>query len=249
MIESLFPLSTSLWWYPTTYVVFLFVQPFYQKGLLSMDQVDIRKLIVVMTVIWSFTTIIPFFDYGSSNFLTFIMLYAITFYLKKYGIRVLRSKKNCIKLVVLGCLIGFFSIVCMDAVGIWIPEVGKYACYFMRGNFRPLPLLISVGFFAWSTQWKLRGEKLVNNIAKLTFGVYLIHMYPPMKEMLFTKIFNIEMIVERRDMPILAMGTIIVVFVGCCVLELIRRNTFDLIIQKVEEKILSKFNCFASYRL
>lgn len=233
LAKSVFPLSTNLWWYPTTYAVFLLIQPFYHKGLEALEKDTLCKLILTMTCIWSVSSLVPFFNYGASNFLCFIMLYAVVFQMKRYGIEKL-TKRNCKLIIITGYAIAAASIVLLDVLGTHITQAGDYACYFIRGNNRLLPFIISIAIFRLSTEWKIQ-SKVINYVASLTLGIYLIHMYPLMMECLFSKsgaVFDMT----RYDSVLPTCFGIVVCFFGCTVVEAIRdcveRSVFKLLTNK-----------------
>lgn len=230
LAKSLFPMSANLWWYPTTYAVFLLVQPFYQKGLKALEKTELQKLILTMVCVWSASTVIPFFNYGSSNFLCFIMLYAIVFLMSKYEIEWMTGG-NCRLAIIVGYIIALASIAVLDILGSKISVAGQYSCYFIRGNYRFLPMVISVAIFALSVNWKIK-SKIINYIASLTFGVYLIHMYPLMTECLFSKqgaLFDMSRYASNSLFILCTIGEILVCFAGCLLIEASRKVLVDLL--------------------
>ena len=224
LAKSLLPMSTKIWWYPTTYAVFLLIQPFYQLGLDAMDKDTLKKLIVVMFCIWSVSTLIPFFDYEPTNLICFILLYAIVYRMKKYGLHV--SKKACRLIILAGYVIAAISIVALDLIGKRYQTAGNYACYFIRGNYRFLPMVISIAIFLIARDWNLQ-SKVINYIASLTFGIYLIHMYPLMMDWLFSNkgsLFDISRYISNSLLPVYAVCGICICFAGCAAIELIRKS-------------------------
>jgi hypothetical protein len=209
------------------------IQPFYQKGLLALSRKEAKMLIVAMSILWSVTSIVPFFEYGATNFLCFIMLYAVVFYIRQYQPTVASSKRFYCGLIVGGYVLAFLSVAVMDLLGTKFPMVATYSCYFIRGNWRLLPYVISIGIFMWSIHWKVQ-SKAINYIASLTFGIYLIHMYPPMMDYLFKSLFNIETIIASHYLPLAASAMILAVFVGCGMVEACRKIVFKFTFDKLE---------------
>lgn len=219
--------------------MFLLIQPFYHKGLSALTCNEVGKLILVMTVVWSVTTIIPFFEYGSSNFLCFVMLYTVVFYIKKFNPKIADNKKLCAEIAI-GCyIIAILSIIAMDLLGRKINIANTYACYFIRGNYRVLPFIISIAVFVCSTAWKVQ-SKAINYIAGLTFGVYLIHMYPPVMEFLFEKLFNIKEIIDNPTLPLLSIAVVAAIYIGCSIIEAVRQLVYKFTFDKIEKYISSK---------
>ena len=189
-IGCLLPISTGIWWYPTSYAIFLVFCPFYQQGLQSLQEGELKKLIIVMVCLWTLPTVIPMqLQLGANNTTCFFMLYALIFYVRKFSPRWAANPKVYKWMSLGGYAIAFLSILALDVIGTHIKSVNDYACYYIRGDWRILPVVISVGLFLWSTQWKMGYKKIYNWMGELTFAVYLIHMHPLMIKLLFKKIF------------------------------------------------------------
>ena len=47
-LSMILPCSTGLWWYPTSYIVFLLFFPFLQQGLDRLKEKEIKKLAILM---------------------------------------------------------------------------------------------------------------------------------------------------------------------------------------------------------
>lgn len=215
ILKSVFPTLFGLWWYPTTYIVFLLIWPFYHKGLKALDDDDLKKCIIVMLGIWSVSTLIPYVDLGANNFCAFLMLYAVTIYVKKNKVTYLTYKKQCIGCIVIPYIFAIISIIALDLLGTRFKVAATYSCYYLRGNFRLVSMLVSIGFFIWGISWKIKYNKGINYIADATFGVYLIHMYPTVTKYLFSDVFNLGNFVDKNYCILyLIYGTIAVFSMG-----------------------------------
>ena len=198
-----------------------------------------------MTFLWSVTTIVPFFSYGSNNFLCFVMLYAIVFYIRNHASEMKYNRKLYISMILIGYVLAFLSIVVMDFLGTKIGLAAEYSCYFIRGNYRVLPMTISVGIFLWSLNWRLQSRK-VNYIASLMFGVYLIHMFPNVETLLFTVIFNISKIINNAYLPLIASAEILLIIAVCSAIEALRKILFTYTFDRLECRIFSRTHLFNS---
>ena len=228
LLKSIFPLSTNLWWYPTCYAVFLLIHPFYRKGLQSLKEDELKKMLVVMGCVWSVSTLIPVFDYGASNFLCFVMLYAFVYYRKHFSNKYFDSKRFCVALIVTGYLLVLLSVVVLDSIGIRFSTAGQYACYYLRGNYRLFPMIISIAVFELFKDFRINSG-IINYIASLTFGVYLIHMYPSVRDYMFSSenaVFRLDNIIRSPFLPLIALGEIMLCYCTCMVIEAIRQIIF-----------------------
>lgn len=223
-VGSVLPISTGKWWYPTAYAIFLVFYPFYQQGLQSLQEVELKKLIIVMACLWTLPTIVPMkLQLGADNTTCFFMLYALIFYVRKFSPRWATNPKVYKWMTIGGYAIAFLSIIVLDMIGTRIKSVNDYACYYIRGDWRIMPVVISVGLFLWATHWKLGYNKIVNWMGGLTFAVYLIHMHPQMINLLFKKAFILGPYVNTPKIVPYTIGVTLLVFAACALVDQCRK--------------------------
>lgn len=126
-----------------------------------------------------------------------------------------------------GYAIAFLSIITLDVVGMRIKAVNDMACYYIRGDWRLMPVIISVGLFLWSTQWKIGYNKIINWMGGLTFAVYLIHMHPLMINLLFKQIFIVEPYINSPKLVVFTFGVTSLIFVACIMIEQCRKWVYS----------------------
>ena len=223
-IGAFFPISLGEWWYPTAYVIFLVFYPFYQQSLQVLGQKELRNLIIVMVALWTLPTIVPMrLLLGANNITCFFMLYAIIFYVKKFTPTWVLSKKMLMGGVIGGYAIAFASIIVLDFLGMRSSLINEFACYYIRGNWRILPVVISVTMFLWITQFKMRYSRIINWMGGLTFAVYLIHMHPLVIDILFKKMFIIEPYIDSLKLIPYIIGVTFLIFFVCAMIDQIRK--------------------------
>ena len=226
VLKSIFPTLFGLWWYPTTYIVFLLMWPFYHKGLKTLDDDNLKKCIVVMFGVWSVSTLIPYVDLGSNNFCAFLMLYAAVVYIKRKRITYSNYKKQCVGVIIIPYLLAVLSIIVLDVLGMRLNAAATYSCYYIRGNFRPVSMLVSIGLFIWGVSWKIKYDRWINYIANATFGVYLIHMYPTVIKYLFSDVFDLSKYIDKNYCIFYLMYGIIVIFLLGVIIDTLREGIF-----------------------
>ena len=230
LLNSFFPLATNLWWYPTSYAVFLIFYPFVQKALTRLDRDDIKQLIIVMFCLWTVMTIIPYrWDLGGGNTTCFFMLYTIAYYIRHYDPEILKRKLTPKRLVLDGYTLAFLSIIVLDIVGTRVNALNEFACYYIRGNIRFLPVLISIGLFLWIVQHRQFYSKFVNWVGGLTFSVYLIHMHPQLQPILFEDWFDMTEYVQTPMIELFTIGVTIAVFLACIMIDQCRKWIYAVI--------------------
>ena len=70
-------------------------------------------------------------------------------------------------------------------------------------------------------------SKLINKIAKLTFGIYLIHDNNYVREILYDKILHVDKWIDSNVFIIVAIISIGLIFISCGIIELCRSKIFE----------------------
>ena len=227
LLQSVFPVTTGMWWYPTTYMIFLMIWPFYHQALLRFSDEDLKKYVLIAFFIWSISTLIPFANAGSSALIAFLMLYAIVMLIKRLTISFQNHKKLYCSFIVIPYMLAVLSIIALDLLGARIAAAEQYSCYFMRGNYRPVSMMVSIGLFMWGTTWKVKANKMIDWLADATFGIYLFHMYPPVMKILFERIFLIQDVIDKPYAVLwLVVITMVIMLLGGLIYTL-RKAMFD----------------------
>lgn len=171
--------------------------------------------------------LIPYkWSLGANNLTTFLMLYVLVYYIRHYDISILKNKKLRRVLIFGGYAMAFLSIIFIDILGIRYETLNKYSCYYIRGDWRILPICISVGIFLWCANLKIRPNKIINTLGSLTFAVYLIHMHPLVLNLLFKRIFNIGEYMDSSRLILFVIGVTLIIFIGGVSVEQLRVYLF-----------------------
>lgn len=86
-VRSLMPITTSLWWYPTAYAVFLLFFPFLTQGLRSLGKTAHGALCTIMVVLYTvLDMVMPLSAVGlpGGNVRSFIYIYTLIAYYRWY---------------------------------------------------------------------------------------------------------------------------------------------------------------------
>ena len=240
LLKSIFPVTTGMWWYPTTYMIFLMIWPFYHQALFRFSDEDLKKFVLIAFSIWSISTLIPFANAGSSNLIAFLMLYAIVILIRRQDISFQSYSKMYCVFIVIPYMLAVLSIIVLDLLGTRIDVAAQYSCYFMRGNFRPVSMIVSIGLFMWASTWKLRPNKTIDWLADATFGIYLFHMYPPVMKILFEKIFVIQDVIDKPYAVLWLIVITMVIFSLGVMIDTLRKalfNVCNLLLRRFKSRI------------
>lgn len=167
-------------------------------------------------------------SFGANNLTCFLLLYAAISYAERAEISY-EEYGRVIKLVILLVVIfAVSSIVMLDVLAARIPAAGKYSCYYLRGNYRPVSLILSICIFLWAQTWTLQ-SRVINILGGMTFGVYLIHMYPSVMNWMFGSVFVIFGIIDKWYAVPWLLGSTILIFLALSSIECVRKGLFQLI--------------------
>ena len=226
LLGCIFPTMTGVWWYPTTYIVFLLIWPFYHRALMWFSDDSLKQFTLVILSVWSLTSLIPFVNLGASNLITFFMLYAVVIVVRRLNITFEDHKFKFICFMIIPYCAAIISIIVLDLLGSKITAAAQYSCYFMRGNYRPVSMMVSVGLFMWGTSWKIKSNRMLDYLAEATFGIYLFHMYPTMSKLLFERVFSLQDIIYKPYAVVYLVIATLAIFVAGLLIDSIRRLLF-----------------------
>ena len=99
-----------------------------------------------------------------------------------------------------------------------------------------------VSLFLFSKNWKFGYSKFINTVASTTFGIYLVHDSGVCRALIWDKIFHcLDVQYETVYFPVFALGTIVVVFICCSVIEYLQQVLFEKNYMPLVNKKLSQF--------
>lgn len=235
IIPNIFPvLSRSNNWFATTYIALYLLFPFINIGIRQMTQKQLRACTMVLfavfsvwpTVMHSYSNIDTSEGYG---ILWFICLYIFAAYLRLYvtpahgkfwylGGYVLLSAAS----------VGFRFL--LDYAGADHKQLAVYASMFYKYN-SVLTLAASICLFFFFLHLSIRSRwisKVIIGLSGLTFGVYLIHDNPAIRQRLWLRVFKpLSWLHTPLLIPKLA-GVVLGVFLVCGCIEWIRQRLFRL---------------------
>lgn len=246
--KTVFPLLTGMWWYPTSYALFLIFLPFASHGLQNIGRRNHRILVIWVLLIWGLLALIPFpsmqLDLSDHGVFVFLYWFIIISYCRWY---LSIQSKEATLLILSGLAVEF---VYWGAATVFFEMTGKKPDFqnFIFDHWKLPTMMIGFGLFVLCCQHPFH-SRFVNYLAASSFGVYLIH-YQPGIYRTWTDWFPLKEAYMSAH-PILDGALIIlIVFSVCLVLDLIRqtlfRGTIDQHSGKWFEKIYSRIEAKVS---
>lgn len=225
IVKSLLPLSTSLWWYPTSYALFLVFCPFLVCGMKSLTKKYHGILALIVTLLWGVLSLVPMLDLNLHQSNVFVMIYwfiLITYY--RWYMKPL-SVRQCCLLIVIGVTL---IIVYWTGSNMLTALTGKGLSFqnFLFNSPKLPSMLIGFGLFLLFCRIHFY-VSIINIVAKSTFGVYLIHQYPVLNDLLWQRLFLLPRLYSISEFYVfMLIGSVVSVFILSLMLDLVRQIVF-----------------------
>ena len=199
----------NAYWFVTCYAATVVLSPFINKLIHAMNKREHLILIILLLVMQA---AFPFFGtyIAFSNVGWFITLYVIAGYLRLYPGGVTTSKLAT----------GLSSLALCLIVAVWdiAAVMTSIIC-----------LGASVALFAFFNNLDIKTNFVINNISRATFGVYLIHDNNLIREVIWDDILRAPLHAAYDSFWLFSIVAVLVVYVACTVIDIIRRLLLDLI--------------------
>ncbi len=200
--DNVFVIYNNAYWFVTCYIAMVLLSPFINKLLHAIGR---REHLILMAVLLLMQVKLPFIGsyFNFSDTVWFITLYVIAGYLRLYPIEILSKRRVVLPLAIVLCsaIALFKDLTTMkDIVG----------------------LGAAIMLFSLFNSFNLGSVRIINMVSRATFGIYLIHDNNLVREVLWSELFKCPMHAEYSSFWLFAVLSVIVVFVACAVIELVR---------------------------
>lgn len=238
-IKMLLPITFSQWWFASTYFVLYLVHPFINRFLLNLDKSTYQKFLVLCITCWC---IIPTFTtsaYQGNALIWFITLYSVAAYIRLYDLNPKAKGKHYVVLWLAFSVLTYLSSIVFDALGKRYEVFSIHDCYFF-GQEKLSILLVSLCLFMAFKNMTIKDNKLINLVASATFGVYLIHDNNLIRSFLWIDVFKNALWQTSPYLIPYSIIVILLVFVVCTIIDLLRKYILEKPILKVIDKSADK---------
>ncbi|MBD8347154.1 acyltransferase [Dysgonomonas sp. HGC4] len=238
-IKAFFPISSSLtygtWWFLTAYIALLFIAPLLNHSIEYFNRKQMTIILVGMLFLNCFSSFIFNNSYISGDgysIYNFITIYVLARYINKYNIRI---PKPFFLYLAASMLIFGITLLFNTQFGKMIEPGNRYN--------NPFLIIAAIGLFFTFKNMTI-SSNVINKLAPLSFGVYLIHNHYLIREILFEPAIK-DFTDTYNNQYLLLIGILflfsIIVFLICLGIEKIRQLICTPIVEKIERKI-SKYN-------
>ncbi len=249
-------IDTLEYWFIKTYLLLYCLSPFLNKFINNLSKKDYQKLIALLFVILS---IIPFitggegFENDGYSLYSFVFLYLIGAYLRKYPLKkcyIFKPLSNrlyqlimifiFISCLIINYLLNSYSFTILDINEI-LDKVSQNIVNSCKWYSNPLLIIQSVAFFEFFGTLRIK-SKIINKIASLSFGIYLIHDNTYVRNFIY-KFLSIQgkLVISYKFIFFILFITFYI-YMSCAIIEFIRQVIFKFIYdRKISKWIRSKY--------
>ncbi|MBQ6381814.1 MAG: acyltransferase [Clostridia bacterium] len=243
LIKSFFPLTFQIWWFASTYFVLFLLHPFINKLLLQLNKRSFQTLICLLVFMWIIIPTFLFSSYQSNSLLTFITIYCIAGYIRLYGLSPALKTKHFFFVFCFSCLIIYASNIAIRLLSNTFSFFEGKEYFFYEMN--KLPLLIAAcSLFMMFSRINLSYNKTINLLARASFGVYLIHDYPSVRDFLWLDLFKNNSYARTCLLIPYSIGVAILVYITCSLIDLLRQCSIEKVYILLTDKLIARFSPF-----
>lgn len=234
LYQAAMPLSHSIYWFATVYVILYLLAPYLNIQIHAMNQRQHAALAIILFLLFC---LIPLatqnqWTFAVSDTAWFITLYIISSYVRLYSFP---GKDKTI----LWFLLALVDAIFLVAVTIFYDALGAYSmafCSFFSDN-RLLYALGALFLFLGFRNVKIPKSRIINTIAASCFGVYLIHENRWTNHWLWDNVVRAARYEGTPYLILYSAAAILVVFSACTLLDFVRRATVERLTRVVMERL------------
>lgn len=241
LLCSFLPVISGKYWFISNYVVLLLLSPFLNKLICLMNKKEHRNLCIILVFIFSFLSTI--FNYSqalkfekSYDIVWFIVLYFVSSYISKYGIKLSKVKIICGYLVSTFCIftLKFFiehtkNVSIFNIIYTLFFNGKSNISYQYSSIFVFLSAVFLVLIFEKIRIKNITIKKVINFTGSLVLTCYLL------PNNFIWNLVNPHSITDNNFLiAVYSLFAILIVFICCCLIEFLRKILFDFIYSKTD---------------
>ncbi|WP_275532598.1 acyltransferase family protein [Lachnoclostridium sp. An118] len=221
MVEAFLPVTAIAQNFTGTYLIFFLCIPFLNVLIHNLRETQHVYLVLLSCFIYVFFGTVKVLPVTMNYVSWYIVLYFIASYIRLYPKKIFESRVVWGWMTVASLVLAAVSVIACAWLGTVIGR--NMAYFFVTDSNTFLAVLTGVSAFLFFKNIKLRYSWLINTIASTTFGVLLIHANSDaMRKWLWDDILNNVGFFDSAWLPVHAVGSVIVIFAVCSVIDLVR---------------------------
>lgn len=228
ILKSLFPVTYGAYWFITAYLGVYLLSPFLNTLINKLSKIQSKLLLIILFFMES---IFPTFFISRSwcNYLLlFVFLYILgaNLSIRSEDICNRITKRKSVNLLIASLVIGWGLSIVLIALSSKIPIFDKKSNYFSM-EYSPVMIAIALSMFLFVMKQKDFSLPIVNNLAKLTLGVYLIQSNTVFSTYVLWPLLEKMNLYNSVWWPGLSLLITLIIVLLCMVIEYVRQKIFD----------------------
>ncbi|EFR30634.1 acyltransferase [Eremococcus coleocola] len=189
IINFILPFPGS-YWFAAFYVLLILFTPGLNYIIEHFSRKNLKNTLYLFAVLLVIGPSLTLYDFSIEwkRLLTFIFLYLLTAYIKLYLPDYIDSLAKGRKLTLWATGLLVLIVIIMLATDAELES--SPATDILIGQNKIFIILISCGLFIWFKNWHLASIKWINALSGATFGVYLIHEQPLLRQAIWQRVAN-----------------------------------------------------------
>lgn len=235
------PTLYAEYWFFTAFFVLTLLTPFLNLLIHTMDRRQHRNLVVCMMVLWSMVPTLTGQTMYGDVFPQFLLYYMVGAWFRKYPDNPFREKAILRWGLALGSMAALYILtVVLGYLERYTPEAfGASTQFYARNSL--LILSAAMGMLAIAAYTKPFTNRFINTIGGCTFGVYLIHDHPLVRELLWKDWLHWgHYFTSGSFIPRLIVSALLV-FAVCTTIEWLRQKTVAKPLENALNRVLRRF--------
>ncbi len=247
------PVSSYMFWYASSYVVILLLEPYFNKLINIISQSEHKNILIILFVVLSVCpTMYSFYNGVVENgwiftrFFWFVFMYFLGSYISKYQEKSNLFNKKRKDFI----LLTFFSLLIMVAF-MFIIKISlslinpKIQMHLMWSINSPVTLLTSLSIFMVFVKThisdKSKVARFLQKISTFTLDIYLSHNLSAYYAIFADGVALLKTYSDSKKLIFFVFVLTIVDFIYGLFVSIIKKHTFDRIFYKILHKIDQKF--------
>lgn len=224
LLQVFLPTIYNEYWFFTAYMILFLMSPFINAMLDNLSRQQLKTMLILMVVLWSVIPGLTKQHLYAAELPQFLMYYCLGAYFRMYPHNRLQKKSLQWALTVGTFAVLFGLTVLLGYLERMTPEAfGASARLYNRNS--PLVLAAAVGLLSLAVYAKPFTSRFINTLGGCTFGVYLIHDNPVVRELLWKDWLHWGHYFTSGSFILRMAASVVLVYGVCTAVEWIRQKT------------------------
>lgn len=235
LIQYFFPVSSHIWWFFSAYFMLFILSPIINKGFDSLS--NLQAIIIVGLILYFNTNTVllgcNIFSFFGNSLFQCLTIYLIARLCKRINFNIPKAKYIYPATLLITWSLMLLSIYTSHDI---------FAIRLIQHN-NPFSIINGILLFYVFKNISIKKSVLISKIAPLTFGIYLVHEFTPIREI---RMDFINQYISTTNNPFMIIcfiiGISILTYSISAAVEKVRQIICNPIVDKIDKNIFQKIN-------